>query len=78
MSDSVPFFRSCAIEMVLNPSRVRIIPVYKCKIGVTGCEHISFILPDESRILPYDTEQDRVKIASHTNLAYIFASEISK
>ena len=26
----------------------------------------------------YNTEQDRMKIASHTNLAYIFASEISK
>ena len=47
------FFRLCIIEMVFNRSRVRYIPICKCKISVTGCRHISYSWPGESRILPY-------------------------
>ena len=33
------FFRSSAIEILLHHSRIRNIPVYKFKIGLTGCWH---------------------------------------
>jgi len=38
--------------MVLNHSRVKNIPVYKCEINLIGCGHISYSCPGESRIMP--------------------------
>ena len=46
------FFNSCAIGIELHHSRVRNIPTCECKISVTGCGHISYSWPGESRILP--------------------------
>ena len=46
------FSSSCALEKALHLSRVIKIPMCKCKISVTGCGHISYSWPGESRILP--------------------------
>ena len=52
MSVLALFFSSCAIEMALHHSRVRNNPMCECRISVTGCGHISYSWPGESRILP--------------------------
>ena len=48
----VLLFSSCAIKIAFYHSKVRDIPICKCKISVTGCGHISYSMPGDSRIMP--------------------------
>ena len=48
----VLFFSSCAIETAIQHFRVIKIPMCKSKLSVTGCGHISYSWPGESRIMP--------------------------